>query len=160
MLEAKLRDAQEEIETLRALQLTRPAVLSISSNTACGYRQMVVWNAVSPCIVTDTHFKLSVDKTHVTIIQEGLYQVNVRLAGTKSKNGRLLLSLQVNGVDVAQCTQSDVKGYDQQSTPQIFEIMDLKVNDVLQVRCGVEGMDGHSLSTPNTNRLTILFLGA
>ena len=58
MLEAKLRDAQDEIETLRAMKVTRPAVLSISSKTACANQQMVVWDAVSPCIVTKTHFKL------------------------------------------------------------------------------------------------------
>jgi hypothetical protein len=45
MLEAKVRDAQEEIESLRAqlAKLSAPAYLTISSATSCEYQQMVIW---------------------------------------------------------------------------------------------------------------------
>mmetsp|Transcript_22082 Transcript_22082/g.49089 ORF Transcript_22082/g.49089 Transcript_22082/m.49089 type:complete len:304 (+) Transcript_22082:61-972(+) len=155
MLEAKVRDAQEEIESLRA-QLaagSAPAYLSISSATACGSQQMVAWDAAAPVVIPASHFELSADKKQVTVLKEGLYQVNVRLAGTNYSNTQSL-GLQVNAVEVAQCTQSDANGH--QNSPQLHELMILKANDTLQVRCGA---DGHSQAVAEANRFTMLYLG-
>ncbi|KAJ1427783.1 hypothetical protein B484DRAFT_450172 [Ochromonadaceae sp. CCMP2298] len=155
MLEAKVRDAQEEIESLRA-QLaagSAPAYLSISSATACANQQMVTWDAAAPVAITASHFELSADKKQVTVLKEGLYQVNVRLAGTNYSNTQSL-GLQVNAVEVAQCTQSDANGH--QNSPQLHELMILKANDTLQVRCGA---DGHSQAVAEANRFTMLYLG-
>ena len=111
ILEAKLRDATDEIELLRAQIKHRlvPAFLSISSNTACANQQMVVWNASSPLEIATSHFQLSADKTTVIILETGVYQVNVRLAGTNTANTQSM-GLQVNDNEVAQCTQSDANG--------------------------------------------------
>mmetsp|Transcript_1755 Transcript_1755/g.3607 ORF Transcript_1755/g.3607 Transcript_1755/m.3607 type:complete len:304 (+) Transcript_1755:55-966(+) len=155
MLEAKVRDAQEEIESLRA-QLaagSAPAYLSISSATACANQQMVTWDAAAPVAITASHFELSADKKQVTVLKEGLYQVNVRLAGTNYSNTQSL-GLQVNAVEVAQCTQSDANGH--QNSPQLHELMILKANDTLQVRCGA---NSNSLAVANANRFTMVYLG-
>mmetsp|Transcript_1756 Transcript_1756/g.3609 ORF Transcript_1756/g.3609 Transcript_1756/m.3609 type:complete len:304 (+) Transcript_1756:55-966(+) len=155
MLEAKVRDAQEEIESLRA-QLaagSAPAYLSISSATACGSQQMVAWDAAAPVVIPASHFELSADKQRVTVLKDGVYQVYVRLSGTNNTNGQAL-GLQVNGVEVAQCTQSDNGSH--QNTPQIHEWMSLKANDTLQVRCGA---NSNSLAVANANRFTMVYLG-
>lgn len=156
MLEAKMRDAQEEIESLRKQlteKITAPAFLTISSTVACGQQQMVTWNAPSPKLIPESHFILSADQKQVTIKRAGIYQVYVRLAGCNASNSQSL-GLQVNGVEVAQCTQSDANNH--QNTPQLLEIMRLNESDVLQVRCGASS---NSLGVANGNRFTLLYLG-
>lgn len=157
MLEAKMRDAQEEIESLRtqlALKTAPPAFLSLSSTAICANGSIVVWNANAPQQIECANLRLSPDRTQLTVLQEGVYQVYVRLAGTNSGNTQSL-GLQLNGQEIAQCTQSDANGH--QNTPQLLEIMRLKANDVLQVRCGA---NSNSLAVANGNRFTILYLGA
>ena len=150
LLEARLRDAHDEIEALRAGNAA--SYLSISSKTDCAYNQIVQWNGDGP-LMSASHYKLSDDFRQVTILKNGLYQINVRLAGSNSGNGQSL-GLQVNGVDMALCIQSDANCY--QNTAQIHEIVLLNTNDVLQVRCGC---NGNSLANQAANRFTMLFLG-
>jgi hypothetical protein len=155
MLEAKVRDAQEEIESLRAQLAGRsaPAHLSISSSTACGNQQMVAWNAAAPVVITASHFELSADKKQVSVLQDGVYLIDVRLAGTNNGNGNSL-GIMVNAVVVAQCVQSDATNH--QNTAQIHELIRLKANDTLQVRCGAAS---NSLASATANRFTMLYLG-
>ena len=150
MLEAKVRDAQEEIEHLRE-QLAAPAFLSISSTIACANGGFVAWNV--PLEIATSHYTLSTDHTQVSVLKEGVYQVHVRLAVTNNGNTQSL-GLQLNGKEVAQCTQSD--GNNHQNTPQIHEVMRLKAKDALRVRCGA---NGNSLAVANGNRFTVLYLG-
>jgi hypothetical protein len=158
VLEAKLRDADEAITKLNSCvqKLTvssSPPMLSISSKTATAHGEMVRWDAEAPKLFTESHFALSADFTQVTVSQGGLYQINVRVAGTNNGNG-YNLGLQVNGADVAVCFQSEANNH--QNTAQIFELLPLKVNDVLQVRCG---FNYKSLAEAQANRFTILYLG-
>jgi hypothetical protein len=151
----QVRDAQEEIESLRA-QLaagSAPAYLSISSATACVNQQMVAWDAAAPVAITASHFELSADKKRVTVLKEGLYQINVRLAGANSGN-TLSMGLQVNAVEAAHCTQSDANSH--QNSPQLHELMILRANDTLQVRWGA---NHKSLAAAEGNRFTMLYLG-
>ena len=89
----------------------------------------------------------------ITVLKKGIYQVQVRLAGSNSGNTQSL-ALKVNETDVAQCFQSNANRH--QNTAQIFEIIRLKAKDELQVRCGC---NGNSLGSGNGNRFTIFYLG-
>jgi hypothetical protein len=158
VLEAKLRDADEAISKLSAgvenLAVSQsPPVLSISSKTAAGHNQIIQWNSETPKLITESHFGLSADFKQITVSQAGLYQINVRVAGTNNGNTQHL-GLQVNGVDIALCLQSDANSH--QNTAQIFELLPLKVNDVLQVR---SGFNQSSLANAAANRFTMLYLG-
>ena len=97
MLEAKVRDAQEEIEHLRE-QISAPAFLSVSSTVACGFGGYVAWNI--PLENTASHYALAADNTQVSILMEGVYQVYVRLAVTNNGNTQSM-GLQLNGNEVA-----------------------------------------------------------
>lgn len=107
--------------------------MSVSSQTACGNQQMVTWNGGAPAVVTPSHFLLSADKCIVTVLVAGLYQVHVRLAGTQTANTQFL-ALVVDGGDYAKCLQSEANSH--QNTAQILEIIPLKANSTVQVRCG------------------------
>jgi len=95
---------------------------------------------------------LSADNKQVNFIKSGLYQIHVRLGGTNSGNTQHL-GLQVNGVDVAQCLQSDGNSY--QNTAQITEILQILERDVVQVRCGC---NNNSIAVALQTRLSILML--
>jgi len=150
LLESRLRDAHDEIEALRAGSAA--SYLSISSKTSCAHNQMVSWDGDGP-IASASHYKVSEDFKQVTILKPGVYQINVRLSGSNNSSGQCL-GLQLNGVDMANCFQSDGSCY--QNTAQIHEIVLLKTGDVLQVRCGSYSS---SLATQAANRFTMLFLG-
>ncbi|CAN0225852.1 unnamed protein product, partial [Ectocarpus fasciculatus] len=149
ILEAKLRDAQEEIVQLRE---KTPDFLTLTSRTACGHQQIVVWEQLTSREIPPV-FCLSEDKRQVTIMKAGVYQIHVRLAERSNANGAHL-GLQLNGDDIAQCTQSDGSGH--QNTPQITEILELAEGACLQVRCGA---NSSSLGIVNANRFSILLLG-
>lgn len=158
IIEAKLRDAHEEIEVLKAraaeadgLEIVR--FFSVSSQTACGHLQIVQWDAPAPREIPETLFQISADNRQVTILKTGVYQVYVRLGGNNTSNSNFV-SLQLNGVDAAQCTQSDANGY--QNSPQMTEIMRLKRKDVLQVKWNG---NSNALDVVNANRFTIMLLG-
>ena len=166
VLDSKQRDLEEEVIQLRkqVAELTanievakaegrRPPVLSLTSVTTTGCGEKVVWGGITPRIVTDSHFQVSANNVQVTILQPGLYQVHVRLGGTNAANSQSL-GLQRNGVDIAICIQSDANNY--QNTAQLFEILELAINDVLQVRCGA---NNSSLANENSSRFSIVYLG-
>jgi hypothetical protein len=158
IIEAKLRDAHEEIHMLKekvaevdGLQVTR--LFSVGSKSTCGPEQMVQWDADTPRQVCSSHFKLSKDKRQVTILKTGVYQVYVRVAGTNTSNSQFV-SLQLNNVEAAMCPQSDAHGY--QNASQLTEIMPLNEKDVLQVRWG---SNGNSMANASANRFTIMLIG-
>lgn len=150
ILEAKLRDAQEEIAMLK--RGGNDAYLSVSSTTPCGNQQMVTWNAEKPKEINAKYFKMSDNHQEVTILKQGIYMVQVRLAGVNTRNGQHL-GLQKNGADIARCYECDASDY--QNTAQIYDILRLDANDVLCVRCGA---NQNSLADPLANRWTILKL--
>jgi hypothetical protein len=113
----------------------------------------VQWDGPAPREIPESLFQISPDHRQVTILRAGVYHVYVRLAGNSTYNG-YSLSLQLNGADIAQCTQSDGNGH--QNSPQMTEIMRLKENDVLQVKWnGNNSSDG----TVSASRFTIMLLG-
>ena len=128
--------------------------LSLSSNLVCENQQMVAWNRdISDKTHSNHFFVKSSNHQTITVLKKGIYQVQVRLAGSNNGNTQSL-ALMVNGTDVAQCFQSDARGH--QNTAQIFEIISLKAKDELQVRCGY---NRNSLGSDNGNRFTIFYLG-
>jgi hypothetical protein len=136
VLEAKLRDAQEEIEAMRINNNKEKEVLflSLSSNVACQAQLMVVWDVNNSRITFPAGFKLSADNTQVGIMKAGLYQVHVRFGG----HGRGSGTLRLNEVDIAQCLCSG-DPTSQCNTAQITELKYLRVDDRLQVRCEFRG---------------------
>ena len=83
VINAQLRDAQEEIQRLR---VSSAAYLSLSSHTATARGQMVTWNGNSPRIIIDSHFLLAKDMKSVTVKEHGIYQVYCRLLQTNHTN--------------------------------------------------------------------------
>jgi len=152
VLEAKLRDAQEEIEIMKR-EKEDVGFLSVSSKTCCAAQGFVVWDAIEPKVINSNYFRMNTENREVTILQRGAYMIQVRLAGNNNGNGGSL-GLQINGTDIARCMQSDANNH--QNTPQIYEVVLLNVNDVLRVRWGG---NQNSLADPLANRLTIIRLG-
>lgn len=142
-----------------------PVYLSVSSGqtSACVNRQMVQWNGLKPDVAPRSHFALSTDRHTVTIAQAGIYQVHVRLAGTQSGSSGSIASgvtLLVNGVEFAQCVQTDTprdvhRQISYLNSAHISEILPMTQNATLQVRCPFS----ESFATELTSRLTILYLG-
>ena len=141
VLEAKLRDAVEEIEQLRLqvneLQLAvEPAVMRLNSSTACMVNGIIVWNGEAGRIFNESYFAVSEDHRQITILKSGMYQVSVRVAAVNTTNCASV-GLQLNGADIAACVNSDPNNH--QVSAQLFEVVVLQVNDVLQVRSGLSG---------------------
>ena len=154
VLDAKLRDALDEIDRLKAAQKARETVfMSVSSQVACTNQQYVVWNGATPNEMSKDYFSMSADLTTATIRKDGVYQVYVRLGGTNNGNTQFLC-LQLNGADKAKCIQSD--GSNHQNTAQLTEILRLKAGDTMRVRCGC---NGNSLADTAANRFNILLIG-
>jgi hypothetical protein len=129
------------------------AYLSLSSKQSCAVGQFVVWNGTHTAhFFQPSHFTLSPDFKKVTFSVSGLYQIHVRLGQTNSSNSNYL-GLQVDGVDVAQCLQSDANLH--QNTAQITEILQIDAESFLQVRCGA---NNHSLANELQSRLFIVLL--
>ena len=150
LLEARLRDAHDEIEALRAGNTA--SYLSISSKTGCAYHQIVQWDGVGP-LMSASHYKLSDDFRQVSTFKEGVYQLSVRLGGSINGTGHFT-SLQLNGVDIATCFHSG--GNYHTKTAQINEVLKLSANDVLQIKCG---FNIGSNAMQSGNRFTMLYLG-
>eukprot|EP01032_Pedospumella_encystans_P008704 gene8704-10301_t len=143
LLEARLRDAYDEIKALRAGNT--PAYLSISSKTICPHNEIVQWDGDGP-IVSPSYFKFSEDFKQVTILKGGVYQISLRLLGRSNGHGTST-ALQVNAIDVATCYQTGGNICDY--TAQIHEIVKLELNDVLQINCGFNG----SIYTQQTGKV-------
>eukprot|EP01031_Cornospumella_fuschlensis_P031747 gene31747-38373_t len=160
VLEAKLRDAQEELEHLRAAQPKVP-FLSLASKTDCADQQMVQWDDDEHLRAPRDGFVISADNRQITVVHAGVYQITVRLAGrnvsnTGTNDTRLLL----NNVEIASCQQCDF-GNNPYSSPSVNtvhmqEILRIPANGVLQVRCG---FNNNSLANALSNRFSILRLG-
>jgi hypothetical protein len=160
VLEARVRDLQEEIEALKEdkknlgkLLLPRP-YLSLSSNVACGLNQFIDWRApFAQRSLPENVFALSADGKEVTILQGGIYQTNVRLCGNNSSDTQQL-KLMLNEAEAGVCCQADGRGF--QNTAQLQEILSLKQGDVLKVQCHC---NSNSLASLNGNRFTLLQIG-
>eukprot|EP01031_Cornospumella_fuschlensis_P039391 gene39392-47950_t len=161
VLEAKLRDAQEELEHLRAGH-PKVAFLSLASKTACGPDDIVQWDDDEHLRAPCDGFVISADNRQITVVHAGIYQVNVRLAGSNRSsyyfnNTCLLLNdVEVASCDHSFCTGGYKGGGTTYGTAQLQEILRIPPNGVLQVRCGFHGKShGKALS----NRFSILRLG-
>lgn len=149
VLEAQLRDAQEEIESLKSYINKRETIfLSLCSQETFHHNQYVVWNGTAPRELNEEYFQIDAQNQEVTILKNGVYQVYVRLGGANTGN-ETSLCLLLNSADFAKC---DANG----NTSQFTELMRLKIGDKLYVRCLA---DGDSLAESFTNRFTILLIG-
>ena len=149
ILEAKLRDAQEEIQQLR--EGSKVTFFSVSSATACPTGQAVVWNGTSPREMCATHFCLSEDDKIVTILKEGVYQLNIRLSG--SNNASFYFEVKFNGVTISRYRNSTQQNsYD---CGNINSILRLKEGDKLHVECS----GGNSDAAMIGNNFSIMLLG-
>lgn len=162
VLEAKVRDLQDEVEVFKQQReemelemkevLLNRTYLSLASSVVCPHNQCVDWRAeFGQKSLPENKFTLSNDGKQVTVLEAGLYQAHVRLCGTGSSNGQFL-KLQLNGAVVATCHQSN--GH--QDTAQLQEILSLSAGDVLQVQ---SHFNGNSLNIATGNRFSLLRMG-
>ncbi|KAG9414487.1 hypothetical protein AC1031_007894 [Aphanomyces cochlioides] len=69
ILDAKIRDLEE------AVAKAKPVILSTSSTNVRAQDRCVVWN--NPAMFNEDYFELSQDKTEVTILESGLYDIQM-----------------------------------------------------------------------------------
>jgi hypothetical protein len=154
ILEAKIRDLQEEIEYFKAEKAAEETVyLYLASNIACALSQHVDWRADFPqrCL-NEKYFTLSADGKEVVVLSGGLYQINVRLCGCNSSNGQNT-KLQLNGVEVASCYHANANSF--QCHINIHEIVMIEAGAKLRVQ---SGFNSNTLADINGNRFTMLRL--
>jgi hypothetical protein len=148
ILEAQLRDAQEEIRQLKSASRTL-IFMKLRSQTACALNQAVQWNYPEQ-LLQATHFALSEDCRKVTILQPGCYRVSIRL-GQQNSSGGQALKLRVNGEDVAMSYQSCGSGHS--NTAYLEEVFQFVEGSNLEVICGA---NSNSVTTPLSNCFTIV----
>ncbi len=174
VVKAHLRDAMEEIKSLKValdsrdsmermqeefqswkaeLEWKNEAFLSLTSAAATGNQQIVAWNGTRG-LVSSSHFDISADACKITIKHPGVYQIHCRLGQVNNANGQHL-GILINGIEVAQCLQSD--GHGHQNTAQITEVLEVKAGAILTVRCGAKS---NSIGRQLQNRLNIVLLEA
>ena len=137
ILRAQLMDAQEEIASLKenitelksVKKKCDSAVISLRAAAAPASGGIVAW----PTVTTNTStsvFAVSADKTTITVLQAGIYQVYFRLGIRNTTNGQAAY-LRINGANVAQAYYSDPNAY--YNTVQLTEVLSLNQNSVLSV---------------------------
>lgn len=155
VLEAKLRDAQEEIVALKkALSSEHDkevVFMSLSTSLACGFGGPVQWNVQND--FNAAYFSLNPDETAVTVRMEGTYVIQIRVGQINNSNGHSMILLR-NGTDIAHCFQSDGHGY--HNTAQIYEIVRLAAGDTLLVKCHA---NNGLITNQLTNRFTVHRIG-
>lgn len=151
VLEAKLRDAQDEIAALK-MGFKIP-VLSVNSGVAVASEQVISWSVAAPRIVTASHFRMNADNKEVTILKKALYQINIQVGTTNASNSGGL-QLQKNGGAVAFTPCSNPSYY--QNIASINRVLVLDVNDTLRVMLSsCNGMCADGL----TNNFSIVWMG-
>jgi hypothetical protein len=155
VVKSHLRDAMEEIKTLKAGKTDKPAhaFLSLTSSTPTAYQQIVPWNGPKG-LQTSSHFDISADNRTISIKHRGVYQIHCRLGQSSNGNGHCI-GLLIDGAEIAQCLQSDANNY--QNTAQITEILEVAAGAALTVRCGA---NSNSLGAHLQNRLSVVLLQA
>ena len=175
VVKAHLRDTMEEIKSLkmaldsqdsmkrmheefRSLKAEleskeKRAFLSLTSAAATANQQIVVWNETRG-LVSPSYFNVHAKARKITIKQPGVYQIHCRLGQINTANGQHL-GILIDGIEVAQCLQSDGNGY--QNTAQITEVLEIKAGATLTVRCGA---NGNLMGQQGQNRLNIVLLEA
>jgi hypothetical protein len=150
-----MEEMQEEIQSLKAELAAKQsgAFLSLSSATATSNQQMVSWKG-NRGLVSSSHFDISADARSITIKKSGVYQIHCRLGQTNNANCQHL-GILINGVEIAQCLQSDSGGH--QNTAQITEVLEVAAGATLTVRCGA---NSNSIAQQLQNRLNIVLLEA
>ena len=83
-----------------------------------------------------------------------MYQIHCRLGQTNNGNTQHL-GLLINGIEIAQCLQSDANNH--QNTAQITEVLEVTAAATLTVRCGAIS---NSIGQQLQNRLNIVLLEA
>ena len=153
----KTRDSgmQEEIRSLKAELASRKkhAFLSLTSATPTANQQIVAWDGTRG-LVSSSHFDISADARTITIKQPAVYQIHCRLGQSNTANSQHL-GILINGIEIAQCLQSD--GHSYQNTAQITEVLEVKAGATLTVRCGA---NSNSIGQQLQNRLSIVLLEA
>ena len=148
-------EMQEEIRSLKAELASKQkgAFLSLTSATATANQQIVAWDGTRG-LVSSSHFDISADARTITMKQAGVYQIHCRLGQMNTANSQHL-GILINGIEIAQCLQSDGHGY--QNTAQITEVLEVTAGATLTVRCAASG---NSVGQQLQNRLNIVLLEA
>jgi hypothetical protein len=138
ILQAQLRDAQDEIGALKtqlrkvSLSATGNKYMSLTSTTAAGNGAYITWVTPSGMYhISDSHFTLAVDYQSVTVLRAGIYVIDIRICHQNASNGPSL-SLYQDGTEIARCYQNDGNAY--YNTAYIHEVVSFPANTLLQVK--------------------------
>lgn len=137
ILSAQLRDARDEIARLQR-RTQEAANLNVAMKQDCAHQQCVSWGRPEDAIPTE-YFTLSPDGKTITVIESGIYHINVNLVFLISggHSGGIYLKLNDKCIQANQArwqsAQYDVPLVISCSTP-------LKANDCLTVQyCNTSG---------------------
>lgn len=142
ILEARLRDAEEEIRSLTA-RLSKYAESRVFCVSATGHvktNEAIKWTGTAPREIPAEHFRLSNDSAQVTVLKAGVYQVQVRLPASNSYD-ECTYNIRLNGSQFGMGS----------NYTQMTDIMRLKANDVISVHYG-----GHSITLEQTKSRFII----
>lgn len=152
VLEAKLRDALDDIEELKS-QLATPVVMSIGSHHYdSSSASIVMWGGARQ-ILPYEHFRMSADGTSVTVLTAGLYQIDVRMTGGIDYD--TFFALLVNDVEVAHMYyQTNCKTII--ITVSMTEIMEIKEGEVVTI--SISSNNYSTVGGEMANRLSMVKL--
>ncbi|KAG9414486.1 hypothetical protein AC1031_007893 [Aphanomyces cochlioides] len=103
ILEAKIRDLEEAMKKKQSM----PVFLSVGSSCVVLAMDPVTWN--EKCTCNPDYFELSEDKTEITILKAGFYQLQMRGQFHGWKQGIATIRLLVDGVAVASADVTHVR---------------------------------------------------
>ena len=130
MLEARVRDLEEENRTLREEGMKRTYFCAYNE-VAAPKNANIDWRAEHPLRYTSSDFMLSEDGTVVTVKLAGLYELNVEVVSRSSANAKTLEIVR-NGAAIAEGYQNNGSSYS--NTLSIRRILELGAGDDLYVK--------------------------
>jgi hypothetical protein len=96
ILQAQLRDAQEQIQEL-SRKVAR-GLMKLHSQTACPTGSCISWDSSDRSVLPQDYYSLSDDKRTITVLVAGFYHVSVRVGHQTQPCGNVSgFSLLVNG---------------------------------------------------------------
>jgi hypothetical protein len=130
ILQAQLRDAQEQIQELS--RKGARALMKLHSQTACPGGSCISWDSSDRSVLPQDYYSLSDDKRTVTVLVAGFYQVSVRVSQCQQASGPVCgFQLLVNGKVECSITSPHCTGGS--STEFVQEVFCLNARDSLTV---------------------------
>ena len=146
-LASSLRDVQDDVQML---QTKTQQVISLRMNATGGSGQVLQWGTLlhNSCI---SLFRVSDDNRVVTVTEDGLYMVHLRITCNNNNSNNTGFSVLINNKDAAEAYSTQSGGY---QAAAINDVFILKANDCLSVRCSAKAH--HQVSSAPCSCFTII----